>query len=107
MDLILVNRELYTFPNRPFPDIFPFNIIFTLIVLPLVTAITIHILKKMSNLHRILTILILAFCMTFVEIVSEKIGWFIHSPDWHHAYTFIGYILFMWVVLKFHRFMAS
>ncbi|RAP30469.1 hypothetical protein C2W64_01665 [Brevibacillus laterosporus] len=37
-----------------------------------------------------------------IEQISEKLGWFAHSSEWRHFYSFFGYILFMWLVWKFH-----
>ncbi len=83
------------------------NVLFTLFALPIFTIVVVHFLQQMQLLDRILSVLILSFLMTFVEILSEKIGWFVHSPDWRHYYTFIGYFLFMWIVLHYHRFIYT
>jgi len=34
------------------------------------------------------------------EQLSERLGWFAHSGEWSHLYTFVGYILCMWLVWK-------
>ncbi|WP_325176781.1 CBO0543 family protein [Paenibacillus alkalitolerans] len=107
LDLLLVGKQLYHFPVRLFPDIFTINIWFTLLVLPLGTAIFLYAVKNMHPWGRIGFILLLALAMTFVEQLSEKTGWFSHSSDWRHSYSLFGYIIFMWLVMKFHRWTNS
>lgn len=103
LDLILVQKQLYSFPLRPFPAVFDMNLIFTLLVLPLVTAICIACLHQSRTWQRMLTILLFAIIATLVEQYAENLGWFAHSSEWRHTYSFMGYTLFIWLVWRFHR----
>ncbi|KYD15862.1 hypothetical protein B4168_4089 [Anoxybacillus flavithermus] len=44
--------------------------------------------------------------MTWIEKQAETIGWFVHSSEWKHTYSFVGYSLFMAMVWKFYRWMS-
>ncbi|WP_035301714.1 CBO0543 family protein [Brevibacillus laterosporus] len=102
LDLIFVEKQLYSFPVRPFSDIFKINIMFTLCILPIVTAIFLHCLQSMNSWQRKGLILFSGIIAAGIEQISEQLGWFAHSSEWQHFYSFIGYILFMWLVWKFH-----
>jgi Kef-type K+ transport system membrane component KefB len=77
--------------------------LFTLLVLPLVTAISLACLHRMRTWQRRLAILLFGIIAAFVEQLSENLGWFAHSSEWRHIYSFFGYILFMSLVWRFHR----
>ncbi|GAJ40589.1 hypothetical protein B4119_2351 [Parageobacillus caldoxylosilyticus] len=43
--------------------------------------------------------------MTWIEKQAETIGWFVHSFEWKHIYSFVGYSLFIAMVWRFYRWM--
>ncbi|MFC4767816.1 CBO0543 family protein [Effusibacillus consociatus] len=101
-DLILVEKKIYSFPVRPFPDTFKINIAFTLFLLPIMTAFFVYYAKKLKTTQRAMVVLSIGILMPLVERIAEKLGWFVHGNDWRYAYSLFGYILFMWVVWRFH-----
>jgi uncharacterized membrane protein len=101
-DLVFVENKMYSFPHRPFPNLFSFNISFTLFVLPLATAFFLYVAEQLKRSYRALLALLLALLATLVELMSERVGWFVHNSGWRHEYSFFGYWLFMWLVWKFH-----
>ncbi|WP_400162950.1 CBO0543 family protein [Brevibacillus sp. TJ4] len=103
LDLICVKQKLYSFPVRPFPELFEIHIGFTLLVLPLVTAFCLALLQRMRRWQRGFAILLFGIIAAYAEQFSEAMGWFVHSSDWRHIYSFFGYVLFMGLVWKFHR----
>ncbi|BAU27742.1 hypothetical protein DFP93_10211 [Aneurinibacillus soli] len=103
LDLILVEKQLYSFPIRPLPHIFSINIAFTLVLLPIATACFLCFAEKITKAQRMALALLLGFVMPISEQVAEKVGLFHHSSEWSHLYSFFGYIVFMWVVYKFHH----
>ncbi|TBL81888.1 hypothetical protein EYB31_02030 [Paenibacillus thalictri] len=107
LDLLLVEKQLYSFPVRILPDLFQINIMFTLIGLPVGTAVFLYNAEKMRPSWRIGFVLFLAVAMAVAEQLSETMGWFSHGPQWRHSYSFFGYMIFMWLVLRFHRWMNN
>ncbi|MBU8790005.1 hypothetical protein KM885_04290 [Oceanobacillus caeni] len=96
LDLLLVGAGLYSFPSRPFSEIFTINILFTLGILPLVSLITIFVLNR---LHKLLSYLFLFICSLvayIAEQTAEGFGLFIHSSDWKHEFSLVGYFLIPW-----------
>ncbi|WP_259455686.1 CBO0543 family protein [Bacillus sp. PK3_68] len=103
LDLYFVGRNLYEFPLRPFPDIFPINVAFTLFVLPLFTGLFLFLMNKMRKWGRAFFILFVSLIMPVVEKASELWGVFKHSNGWNHGYSFFGYYLFLiliWGIFK-------
>ena len=76
LDLYLVGKGLYSFPKRPFPDIFSINISFTLIVLPVLVGVYLIICDKLTNLKKMVFILSISLMMTVIEKQSEVLGFF-------------------------------
>lgn len=107
LDFLMVEKKFYCFPVRLFPEFFKINIMFTLFVLPFGTAVFLFLTESMRVWMRNGIVLILAMAMSFVEQLSEKLGWFCHGTGWRHSYSFFGYMIFMWLVMKFHRWMQS
>ncbi|OJE43928.1 hypothetical protein BAQ48_25605 [Bacillus luti] len=95
LDAFFVTKQIYSFPVRPFPSIFSVNIGFTLFVLPILTAAFIQISKTLSAVSRTLLIISIGICASMVEQVTEKLGLFIHSANWHHTYSLFGYMIFL------------
>jgi hypothetical protein len=102
-DLIMVNKHLYSFPIRPFPDLFAINILFTCILLPLGTAFFLSCAERMRSIHRTVFILVVSMSMSLVEPLSEQLGLFAHREEWSHLYSFFGYLVFLSGIWKFHR----
>lgn len=106
LDLFFVGIGMYHFPMRLFPEIFTINIAFTLLILPVSVILFLYAANRMRFLPRV----IMTFCITtaiiFIEKVSKQLGWFAHHPDWNHAYSFFGYMLFfiiVWGIFRFFR----
>jgi hypothetical protein len=107
LDLYFVGKRWYSFPSRPYSDVFTINIVFTLIGLPILTAFFLYFMRKLNNWKKGVFIIIVSLVMTLVEKQSEAFGWFIHHDQWEHSYSFFGYLLFMIIVWKFFRWVNS
>jgi hypothetical protein len=107
LDLVFIQKQLYSFPMRPFSDLFDIHVLFTLFVLPVFTALFLHILLSMNKWPRRGAVLLFGILAAGLEHIAEKLGWFTHSAEWQHYYSIAGYILFMWVVWKFHHWIHS
>ena len=94
LDLYLVGKGLYSFPKRPFPDIFSINISFTLIVLPVLVGVYLIICDKLNNLKKMVFILSISLMMTVIEKQSEVLGFFEHH-DLMEPYFFYLWIYFL------------
>lgn len=103
LDIILVGKKLFSFPARPLPELFSFNAVSTLLVLPFITAIAIYWFQKMARWQRIVALAVFGLMGMLVEQISERLGWFAHSGDWSHFYSFFGYMLVMWLAWKMYR----
>jgi hypothetical protein len=103
LDLFFVGKNMYFFPIRPFEDIFTINIAFTLGGLPLFTLLFITFINKMTFYRRWLFILIVSFLIANIEYQAERFGYFSHSEEWKHIYSFFGYFLFMAILWNFYR----
>lgn len=44
-------------------------------------------------------IIALSLLGSILEMQSEKWGWFVHSSDWKHYYSIIGYFIYMILLL--------
>lgn len=100
LDLFFVGKQLYEFPVRPFPDVFSINIGFTVFILPLFMWLFLDLADKMSRWSRLVFTLLISVLVPFIEIMSEKIGFFYHGDQWNHSYSFIGYLLFLLLIWK-------
>ncbi|KEK21947.1 CBO0543 family protein [Bacillus gaemokensis] len=103
LDFLFVSKEMYAFPVRPFPTIFTINIAFTLLILPGFTALFLQIAKRLSTFLRILFIIVIGICASISEQFAENLGLFAHNEDWHHSYSFFGYMIFMLLIWKIYR----
>ncbi|MFB4165302.1 CBO0543 family protein [Alteribacillus sp. JSM 102045] len=104
LDLIFVGKGIYHFPIRLFPEIFTINIVFTLFFLPLFTILFLFVAKRVHFFIRWMIILITGAAIFFIEQITEQLGWFVHDTDWSHVYSFIGYMLFLFMVWKLFLF---
>ncbi|MEI2357688.1 CBO0543 family protein [Mesobacillus zeae] len=103
LDLLFIGKQLYFFPNRPFPAVFSINILFTLVGLPTLMVVIIKLMQMRSKWKRVLFIVFIGLGMAALEKKAEELGFFVHSKQWNHLYTLIGYCLFLLVVFRFHQ----
>ena len=100
LDLFFVGKGLYSFPKRPFPEVFSINVLFTLLALPVLMGAFILICRKLNKLKKALFILSLSLLITVLEKQSEALGFFVHHDSWNHLYSTFGYtfyfIFFYW-----------
>jgi hypothetical protein len=64
-------------------------------------------MEKMRAWKKVVFIVTASLVMALGENLAEAIGWFAHSDQWEHIYSFFGYLLFMIIVWKFYRWMSS
>lgn len=103
LDLYFVGKGYYEFPNRLFPDIFSIQIIFPLIILPILVGFILFILEKMKRVMRYSFLLFLSGIISVVERISEILGLFQHGQEWKHSNSFLGYFLFFVIVWKLYQ----
>ncbi|MCQ6276311.1 hypothetical protein JMM81_15420 [Bacillus sp. V3B] len=102
LDLYFVGKGLYSFPMRPFPEIFSINITFTLVGLPLLIGFFLLICHKVTLWKKVGLILVLSLFMSIIEKKAEAWGLFIHHESWKHIYSFMGYTLYLTVIYSFY-----
>ncbi|WP_370873535.1 CBO0543 family protein [Peribacillus cavernae] len=107
LELIPTGKQLYTFQARPFADIFPIDIRFTLIGIPAFTLFMLLALAKMNFLQRSLFLIMLGLIMVMVEQISGRMGWIVYSEQWQHIYSFFGYPAFILVIFFFFKWCES
>ncbi|WP_256218513.1 CBO0543 family protein [Bacillus sp. MUM 116] len=107
LDLYFVEKQIYSFPKRPFPESFSINIAFTLVVLPAFILIFLYLMKQVNGWGRAGIILFLSLLMPIMEKLSEILGMFAHSDEWSHLYTAGGYFLFLTIVYGFFQWMEN
>jgi hypothetical protein len=107
LDLIFVGKGMYHFPARLFPEIFTINIVFTLVILPLFTILFLLVVKKIQPFPRFIMILFISTVIFFIEQFTEHLGWFKHHTEWNHAYSLLGYMLFLFVIWKLFIFLSK
>ncbi|MCL6574220.1 MAG: hypothetical protein K6T88_21495 [Bacillus sp. (in: Bacteria)] len=98
---------MYQFPLRPWPEIFSINIAFTLIVLPILVFVYLQIINQVNKWGKIGIILFLSLLMPIFEKSAEQFGWFVHSEEWTHLYSFMGYLLFFLFIYSFYHWMET
>ena len=103
LDLYFVGIKLYEFPLRPFPNVFPINIMFTIFALPLLTWVFLFLMNKINKWKRGLFTLLISLAIPVIEKASERWGAFRHSDEWSHSYSFFGYLLFFVIVWRIFR----
>ncbi|WP_425432136.1 CBO0543 family protein [Halobacillus hunanensis] len=108
LDLWMVGQGYNAFPNRPFPNIFPIHILFTLLVLPVATVVVISLFRAFTSfIQRGLISLSIFLFIPIFEHVSGLIGVFTHSNDWNHFYSSFGYVIFTFIIWKFYLWMSA
>ncbi|WP_145981931.1 CBO0543 family protein [Lederbergia lenta] len=103
LDLYFVGRNMYEFPIRPFPDVFSINIAFTLLILPCFTMLFLMAMRKMNRRNRSVFIIFLSLMVFTVENKMEQWGFFYHSNEWKHYYSFYGYFLFFVIIWSVYK----
>ncbi|WP_071393199.1 CBO0543 family protein [Bacillus tuaregi] len=101
LDLYFVGKGIYEFPQRPLPEFFTIHIGFTLFGLPVSVILLLSFLSRLNNGRKIVFILIVSLLMAVFERFSELLGFFQHSAEWKHYYTFFGYALFLIILTVF------
>ncbi|WP_332307633.1 CBO0543 family protein [Cytobacillus praedii] len=104
LDLYFVGRGLYSFPARPWPEIFSIHIFFSLIGLPLLTVFFLIVCSKLKCWEKAIFILAFSLIMAVFEKQSEAFGLFMHHHSWKHLYSFIGYSIFFTTILSLNQF---
>ncbi|MCQ6358484.1 MULTISPECIES: CBO0543 family protein [Bacillus] len=107
LDAFFVNKQIYSFPVRPFSSTFSVNIAFTLLVLPILSASFIQISKTLSTVSRTLFIISIGVCASIFEQVAERLGLFVHNGHWHHTYSLFGYMIFLAFIWKVYRWLPK
>ncbi|MCG7334672.1 hypothetical protein MHZ95_05165 [Sporosarcina sp. ACRSM] len=106
LDLIFVGINMYSFPVRPFPDIFSINIAFTLLILPFYTWLFLFIIDNMPKWGRLVFIFLLAIFAAIIEKLAVQWGFFSHTDQWNSSYSLVGYFLFlilMWKIFNWSK----
>ncbi len=103
LDLVFVGIDMYEFPIRPFPDVFSINIAFTLLILPFFTWLFLFIAAKMSKWGRLVFILLLSILASAMEKMAVRWGFFYHTDQWDHSYSFVGYFIFLVLIGKIFK----
>lgn len=103
LDLYFVGKQLYSFPIRPFSEIFSVNILFTLLILPFLTGLYLYLGTNMSSGGRFLFTILLSGFVPFVEHSSVQWGFFQPGDQWNHSYSLIGYFLFLMLMGKIFK----
>ncbi|MEH7387763.1 CBO0543 family protein [Bacillus sp. JJ1521] len=106
LDLFYVGKGYYSFPMRPFPDIFSVHVGFTLVGLPLILVVFLLFCDKLNFVGKIGAVLLLASIMTSGEKLSEGFGWFLHDPEWKHIYSLFGYTIYLSLLLIVYSFFS-
>jgi hypothetical protein len=64
-------------------------------------------LERLRPVYRPLLIVFLSMAGALLEPLSEQAGLFSHSEEWSHVYSFIGYLFFLLLLWKFHRWITA
>ncbi|WP_235822838.1 CBO0543 family protein [Cytobacillus massiliigabonensis] len=106
LDLYFIGRGLYSFPERPLPEIFTIHLVFTLIGLPLLTVFFIIVCSRLNKWKIAIFILALSLIMAVFEKQAEALGLFVHHHSWKHWFSFIGYVIYLTMILSFYKFIT-
>jgi hypothetical protein len=88
-------------------DTFSINIAFTLGVLPVLVFIFLEVMNQVNRRGKVGLILFISLLMPIFEKFAEVMGWFEHTANWKHHYTFIGYLLFLTLIYLFYTWMKK
>ncbi len=95
LDLYFTRIGMYSFPIRPFADVFDIHIVFNLAGIPVFIWVFLWVGRRVSKAGRGLLIIFFSLTGPVLEIFSESKGLFVHSEEWKHWYSFLGYFLFL------------
>ncbi|MGG3470962.1 CBO0543 family protein [Neobacillus pocheonensis] len=98
LDLYFIGKKMYQFPFRPLPEIFSFNIAFTLVGLPILVVVFLYCMSQVNQWGKAGIILFVSLLMPIFEKLAEELGWFVHSEEWKHVYSFVGYLVFLSII---------
>lgn len=104
LDLYFVGKGFYTFPVRPWPEVFSINIAFTLFGLPLVAGCFLVICSKLTKWNKGIFIVVLGLLAGIFEKMAEEWGLFLHHEVWKHYYSILGYSLFFSIIYTVNYF---
>ncbi|WP_066256338.1 CBO0543 family protein [Neobacillus drentensis] len=107
LDLFFVGKDIYRFPMRLMKDTFSINIAFTLGVLPVLVFLFLQAMNQVNRWGKVGLILFISLLMPIFEKFAEVIGWFEHTKNWKHLYTFFGYLLFLTMIYLFYTWMEK
>ncbi len=102
IELWLTTQGYYTFLTRPFPSVFPVDIRFTLVIIPIFTLFALWMMRALNGLSRYIFILLASSLAMLLEPIMEAAGWVAFSSSWHHVYSFIGYAAFLLLIRLIH-----
>lgn len=95
LDLYFTGIGMYSFPIRPFADFFDIHIVFNLAGIPVFIWIFLWVGSRISKAGWGFLIIFFSLAGPVLEIFSESKGLFVHSKEWKHWYSFLGYFLFL------------
>lgn len=101
LELYLTGKGYYTLTYQPFSDIFTINILFTLLAIPLLTAIIIRITDEMELGQKVLLLTVISATLTLSEKILGQTKWISFSDQWQHGYSLVGYFLFFFGMTAF------
>ncbi|MGM0900866.1 MAG: CBO0543 family protein [Bacillota bacterium] len=107
LDLYFAGKDYYSFPMRPFPEIFSIHIGFTLVGIPVMVAGFLFICTRLTTKKRVAFILLLSIMMSVFEKLAESFGYFVHSDVWKHYNSFFGYFVFLMIIYQFYTWTNS
>ncbi|WP_156112571.1 CBO0543 family protein [Halobacillus sp. BBL2006] len=102
IELWFIGQGYYNFHARPFPAVFPVDIRFTLIVIPLFSLFALWIMKALNGWTRFGFIFLTGLLAMLLEPMIEEAGWIAFSSDWKHIYSFFGYSSFLLLIRLIH-----
>jgi hypothetical protein len=107
LDLYFVGRGFYSFPLRPFPDIFTIHILFPLASIPVFLLLFLKLAGRMNVRGKIGLTLIFSLAASVFEKIAEDLGLFVHTDAWEHGYTFVGYFFYLLLLLFVHSLLSA
>jgi hypothetical protein len=107
LDLFFVGKKFYEFPVRLLPEVFSINIAFTLMVIPLFVFLYLQLMMQVNKWGKLGLVLFVSLLMPIFEKLAEVCGWFVHSKEWNHLYTFFGYIAFLSLIYLFYQWVET
>nr|WP_295970723.1 CBO0543 family protein [uncultured Bacillus sp.] len=104
LDLYFTGKGFYSFPIRPMAEVFTIHIGFTLLHLPVLTAVFLLICRTLPFKYKGFFIVLIGVFITIIEKLAEEVGWFVHHHSWKHLYSLIGYSLYLVIIYCIYTF---